>query len=310
MDQVIALERGLSKFQPLKKIICYDDFDRGLNGWLDLHPNYVGKDFNLLRHSQVEKTQWGPIMLSSASYRFAGTHGSMDGTYSLKLATRPVANPYEQPPAPGSMSHAIKRLTNHLPRGLRQMEVWYAYTPEQDRLGIGEKAIRAFGIFFDNQDEDNRFFAGARYVNCVNGEMVRKWQVFQTADDVTDLDWAYGVENDWAKRAIDNQWYGRRNSDGSGDGFVWVPDGYQDLCYNESDDKINWLYLRLLFDSEKKEYVELQSGNRVFDLRGIKITPAESYARINGLLNPCIWIENDTNRRVFFYADSIVVSAE
>ncbi|MFC5412390.1 DUF6772 family protein [Larkinella bovis] len=310
MDQVIALERGLSKFQPLKKIICYDDFDRGLNGWLDLHPNYVGKDFNLLRHSQVEKTQWGPIMLSSASYRFAGTHGSMEGTYSLKLATRPVSSSYDQPPAPGSMSHAIKRMTNHLPGGLRQIECWYSYTPEQDRLGIGEKSIRAFGVFFDNQDEENRFFAGARYVNCVNGEMIRKWQVFQTADHVTDLDWAYGVENDWCKRGIDNQWYGRRNSDGSGDGFVWVPDGHQDLCYNESDDKINWLYLRFLYDSEKKEYVELQSGNRIFDLRGIKITTAESYARINGLLNPCFWIENDTNRRVFFYVDSVVVSAE
>ena len=83
MPRVQMLDAGISRFQPLSHIICYDDFDKGMCGWMDLHPNYVGKDFNLLRHSQIEKTQWGPIMLSSASYRLAGTHGSMIGTYSL-----------------------------------------------------------------------------------------------------------------------------------------------------------------------------------------------------------------------------------
>lgn len=297
------------QYQPLKHIICLDDFDTGLNGWMDLHPNYVGRDFNVLRHSQIEKTQWGSLMLSSASYRFTGTHGSMSGTYSLKLATRPVANPYESPPAPGSMSHAIKRLTTHLPKGLRQFETWFAYTPEQDRQGLSEQAIRAFGIFFDIQDEEYRYFIGARYLNSVNGEMVRKWQLFQAAD-VSDTEWAYGVENDWCKRGIDNMWYGKRYPDGSTDGFIWVPDGYQDLCYNESDDKINWSYMRLLVDTRKREYVELQSGDRIFDLRGIPATCTSAYARIKGLFNPGIWIENDTDRRVFFYVDSVAISAE
>ena len=82
MEHIVALDAGLSKYQPLKRIICYDDFDKGLNGWMDLHPNYVGNDFNTLRYSYVDKTQWGPLMLSSASFRFSGTHGSMDGTWS------------------------------------------------------------------------------------------------------------------------------------------------------------------------------------------------------------------------------------
>lgn len=309
MEHIIALDSGLSKYQPLKKIICYDDFDKGMCGWIDLHPNYVGKDFNLLRHSQVEKTQWGPIMLSSASFRLAGTHGSMNGTYSLKLATRPTANSYTEPPAPGGLSHAIKRLTTHLPKGLRQYELWYAYTPEQDRQGLSENAMRAFGIFFDIQDEAYRYFIGVRYVNSVDGKMVRRWQVFQ-AKDVSDTEWAYGVENDWCKKGIDAMWYGQRYTDGSTDGFEWIPDGYQDLCYNESDDKINWSYLRLLIDTEKRAYVELQSGDKVFDLRGIKPTLTAPYARIKGLFNPSMWVENDTDRRVFFYADSVVISAE
>jgi hypothetical protein len=309
VPRVQVMDHGMSKFQPLSHIISYDDFDKGMSGWMDLHPNYVGENFNLLRHSQIEKTKWGPIMLSSASFRLAGTHGSMNGTYSLKLATRPVASPYEKPPAPGSMSHAIKRLTTHLPKGLRQYEMWYAYTPEQDRQGLSEQSIRAFGIFFDIQDDDYRYFVGARYLNSVNGEMVRKWQLLQAAD-VTDQEWAYGVENDWCKRGVDNMWYGRRYADGSTDGYIWVPDGYQDLCYNESDDKINWSYLRLVIDTNTREYVELQSGSKKFDLRGIKATCTAPYARIKGLFNPGMWVENDMERRVFFYADSVMISAE
>jgi hypothetical protein len=309
MEHFVAFDPGLSKYQPLKRIICYDDFDKGLNGWMDLHPNYVGKDFNTLRYSYVDKTQWGPLMLSSASFRFSGTHGSMDGTYSLKLSTRPVANPYTEAPAPGSLSHGIKRLTTHLGKGLRQFEMWYAYTPEQDRQGLSEQAMRAFGVFFDIQDDEYRYFIGARYVNAVNGEMVRRWQIFK-AKEVSDQEWAYGVENDWCKMGIDAMWYGKRYPDGSTDGFEFIPDGYQDLCYNESDDKINWSYLRLLIDTQKREYVELQSGNTIFNLTGMKPTLTAPYARIKGLFNPSIWVENDTDRRVFFFADSIVVSAE
>lgn len=309
MKQVLALDAALSKFRPLETIISYDDFDKGLRGWIDLHPNYVGENFNTLRYSHVDKTQWGPIMLSSASFRFAGTHGSMDGTYSMKLSTRPVANKYTEAPAPGSLSHGIKRLTTHLPKGLRQFEMWYAYTPEQDRQGLSEQAMRAFGVFFDIQDDDYRYFIGARYLNAVDGEMVRKWQLFQ-AKDVSDLEWAYGVENDWCKKGIDAMWYGQRRKDGSTDGFEWVPDGYQDLCYNESDDKINWSYFRLLIDTDKREYVELQSGNTIFNLRGMKPTLTAPYARIKGLFNPGVWVENDTDRRVFFYIDSIVISGE
>jgi len=309
MEHLVALDQGLSKYQPLKRILAYDDFDRGLCGWIDLHPNYVGRDFNTLRYSLVDKTQWGPIMLSSASFRLAGTHGSLDGTYSMKLSTRPVARPYTEAPAPGSLSHSIKRMTTHLPKGLRQFEMWYAYTPEQDRQGISEHAMRAFGFFFDVQDDDYRYFIGARYLNAVDGEMVRKWQIFK-AKDVSDLEWAYGVENDWCKHGIDAMWYGRRYPDGSTDGFKWVDNGYQDLCYNESDDKINWGYARLLIDTQKREYVELQSGSTVFDLRGIAPTLTPPYARIKGLFNPSIWVENDSDRRVFFYVDSVVISAE
>ncbi len=298
----------LSRFQPLSTVLCHDNFSHGTCGWMELLPNFTLPGFTA-RESIIEKTQWGPTMLSTASFGYAGTHGAMSGIYSLKLATRPVANPYEQPPAPGSIGHAIKRLSVFKPNGLTQIETWYAYTPEQDRVGLGEKDIRAFGIAFDIQDERHRYFIGMRYLNSVNGELKRRWQYLQAAD-VTDQQWAYGREGEWNKRGIDPMWYGRRYPDGRADGYQFVSDGQQHLCYNESDDKINWMYLRLTFDTAKREYVELQSGQQVFDLRGIKPTYCKPYKGIQGLLNPVAWVEADTDRRVFLYLDSIVVSCE
>jgi hypothetical protein len=299
---------ALGQYRPLSNVMCADDFDRGFCGWLDLTPNFTLDQFNA-RESIVNKTQWGPIMLSSATFGYVGTHGSMSGTYSLKLATRPVAARYEDAPRAGSMSHAIKRLSVNGPKGLRQIEMWYAYTPEQDRIGLSEQSIRAFGLFCDVQDADYRYFIGARYLNSVNGKLKQQWQYMQ-ADEVTDDEWAYGTSGDWCKRGVDPMWYGRRTSDGKADGFQFVPDGHQQLCYNESDDKINWLYVRLLFDTAKREYVELQSGDQVWDLRGVRPTLVAPYARIRGLFNPGIWVENDDQRRVFLFVDSVVVSAE
>ncbi len=297
---------GLEKYQPLEHILCYDDFDCGSCGWLDLKPNHTQKDFRPLK-SVIDKTRWGPCMLSTASYGLAGTHGSMDGIYSLKLTTHPVAARYEEPPVAGSLGTAIKRLTLHRPKGLWQFETWFAYTPEQDRQGLGEASIRAFGFWFDVQDDHHRYQPGFRYVNSVNGELRQQWQIFQPKD-VSNQEWGFGSDIEWAKRGIDAIWYGRRYPNGECDAYTFLPDGKQQLCYNETDDKINWLYFRMLVDLDKREYVEMQSGNTVFDLRGTKVALCAPYARVRGLVNPVAWVEADTNRRVFLYLDSVVIS--
>ncbi len=303
-----AYDPVLSRFQPLPVILSMDTFERSQGGWMDLMNNFVLDGFKC-RPSIVTKHKWGPVMLSNANFGYAGTHGAMTGGYSLKLATKPYANRYEEPPHEGGMSHAIKRLTAFRPRGLMQIEFWYAYTPEQDRCGLGEPDIRAFGTFFDIQDDEYRYFAGARYLNSVNGELKKRWQ-YCSAADVTDREWAYDTDGDWCKRGIDPTWFGKRRSDGSTDGFKWLPGGEQQLCYNESADKINWSYFRLTIDTAKREYVELQSGNRIFDMRGLKPTLVKRYAGVDGLVNPCLWIEADNNRRVFLFVDSIVISCE
>lgn len=309
MSRFFALERQLERFNPLSRIISFDDFDKGFNGWLDLSCNYVGKDYEAFE-SVVDLSSWAPTMLSSAPMRFASSHGSMEGTYSLKLSTAPTGGPHTEPPAPGSMGLAIKRLSRFDDPNLIQIEAWYSYTPTQDREGTGEEDIRAFGFFFDIQDSENRYMPGVRFVNSLGGNLVKKWQYFKVSEGVTQKDWNLGIEDGWNIPGVDNQWYGRRYEDGSADGFQWVPDGAQDLLYNESPDKLNWLYLRLTVDVKKREYVELQSMDRVFDLRGISPTLSPTYKSIENLINPVFFVETDTDRAVHLFIDSVVYSTE
>ena len=95
-----------SRYQPLKRVLSYDVFNTGFNGWMTLLPNFTEyPDFDVPK-TLVNKDQWPPVMLSSATFRYPGTHGAMSGTYSLKLSTRPVAAPYTEIPAEGCLGHA------------------------------------------------------------------------------------------------------------------------------------------------------------------------------------------------------------
>lgn len=52
MNSFIAYNQGLGRYQPLKRILCYDDFSRGFNGWVDLMPNFTLPDYKA-RESSV-----------------------------------------------------------------------------------------------------------------------------------------------------------------------------------------------------------------------------------------------------------------
>ena len=54
----------------------------------------------------------------------------------------------------------------------------------------------------------------------------------------------------------------------------------------------------------------MQSGHQIFDMRGLSPTLVDRYENIDALLNPVFWIEADTDRRVFLYIDSTVISVE
>ncbi len=305
---------GLSKFRPLETILTYDDFDQGLNGWTELTGNYQQHALAFVPGHGLF-TDLRPPMLSSATFPMIGTHGSMNGIYSMKLATRAQAARAGQTIMRGGFAQTLKRLTWQ-ERGLVQFEMWFTYKPEADRPGIGENEFRAFGVLWDLQDDRHRYFPAVRYLNAANGVMKQKWQ-FAQARPVSDAEWAGNLETSisedtksavGAKPGIDPQWFGRRYDDGSTEGFQDIPDGHQKLCYNETFDKINWHYLRFLVDSSRREYVELQCNERTFNLRGIQPTLADAYPRIWSLLNLALWLEADTNRRCFLFVDSAVIS--
>lgn len=298
----------LSKYNPLERIITFDQFNKGHCGWLDLRPNFVKPNF-AAHSNEIDLIHWGPSMLSSATFPLMGTHGALSGTWSLKLATRANSAPANQPPAPGSMGLAIKRMAVPGALHLLQIETWFTYTPEPSVMGLGDKDVRAFGCFVDLQSQGNRWMPGVRYVNSIDGEHVKRWQYFRVNEGVDSKRWNYGVDG-WHKVGVDGQWYGQRESDGSSDGFQWIDDGQQNLVANEADDKVNWMYMRLTIDVSRREYVELQCMDKIMDLRGKQPTLAPEYKGITGLLNPVFFVETGANRRVFLFLDSVVISTD
>lgn len=295
-------------FDPLPRVLIADDFDRGMSGWLDLRPNFVAPGFR--EHSDdIDLIHWGPTMLSSATFAFGGTHGSAQGTYSLKVSSRAAAAAPDEPPAAGSMGLAIKRLA--VPPDARRLriEALIAHKVEQDRPGLGVNDFRAFGMFVDLQDREHRYMPGVRYVNAVNGAPVRRWQYYSPTE-VTDEQWSFGAEG-WHKAGIDPQWFGERRQDGSTVATTWFDDGEQHLIYNESDDKLNWTPISLTIDLDKRGYEAFRAGSRSFRFpAGAHPTWAPSYDDIEGLLNPVFFVEADTDRRASLFIDSVVISIE
>jgi hypothetical protein len=107
----------LSKFTPLPRIFFADDFDEGANGWCELIGNHDG-DLNKVRKVMEDLR---PPQLSSANFFDIGSHGSLSGTYSLKLATRAKA---------GHMAQTIKRTTSR-GDGRVRVECYFTYKAEQ-----------------------------------------------------------------------------------------------------------------------------------------------------------------------------------
>ena len=114
---LIQADPRLSKFNPLPRILFYDDFDEGVHGWAELIGNHDGNLDNI----RPIMADLRPPQLSSCTFFDIGTHGSVHGTYALKLATRAKAN---------HMAQLIKRLT-FVRQGLVQFETYFTYKAEQ-----------------------------------------------------------------------------------------------------------------------------------------------------------------------------------
>jgi len=289
----------LSRFNPLPRILFFDDFDEGVNGWCELIGNHDG-DLDRVRPVVADMR---PPQLSNLSFFDIGCHGALDGTYALKLATRP---------RPGHTALAIKRLTAIRP-GPVQLEAWFTFKAEQT---FGRRRGRAYDGNHDPSALDFGDFTvsndicegeqGARYHTCLryantdrHGRLLQKWLYKTTVQTTTRMEWsgAAGPAQDYHVAHPDD--------------WADVPGGQQTLCYNEVASKINWHYLRWRFDLGTRRSVELQVSDRVMDLREIPVPLyPDAYWGLERLLNFSLDVRTHVPVRNFLFVDSVLVSVD
>jgi len=293
----LSLRPDLAKFNPLSRILFYDDFDEGINGWCELIGNHDG-DLDKVRAVTADLR---PPQLSNCTFFDIGTHGSMNGTYALKLATRPRA---------GHISQCIKRLT-FVSRGLVRFEAYFAFKAEQlfepveGWDGNVDLSELNFGDFtFSNDvcegDQGVRYHCALRYLNTTDeGKLVQTWMYKTSVQPSTKMVMSGMVPPNQDFHVVH-----------PGD-WQPVPDGYQPLCYNELPSKINWHYLRWDFDTRLRRNTELQVNGKTMDLRNLPVPVYDHpYKGLNNLLNFCMDVRTHKPVRNFLYVDSVLVSVD
>lgn len=287
----------LARFNPLKRILFHDDFDNGINGWAELQANHNG---NLDDLRPVLKDM-RPPQLSSCTFFDLGTHGSLSGTYALKLATRPK---------PFHTAVGVKRFTYSKPCKV-QMEMWFTYKAEQTFDGDGNwdgnvsPSELNFGDFTISNDVSEgeagpRYQCALRYLNTdLEGKLVQKW-TYKTSLHATTKMERQGMT------AQTDDYHVLKTTD-----WADVPGGHQPLCFNEIATKVNWHYLRWVFDIQTRRNVELQVNELTMDLRNIPVPVYEQgYRSLNHLLNLLVDVRTHKSVRNFLFIDSVLVSVD
>jgi hypothetical protein len=280
---------GLQRFDPLARVITFDDFDRGLCGWTQLVGNYE-HTLDAMLPGYAQHTQ---PMLSNVSHWDAGTHGSVDGTYALKIATRARA---------GAQNTAIKRLTFRKLCPLR-LEFYFTFKPEATELALSETDVRSFGFLYDLQHGDGgnaggqgeRVMPHFRFLNASDGEHLQRWQYKEGATEF---------------KPLGSQGKTVTHYHLSPQGWKDLPQGGQKLCYNEIPTKVNWHYLRFDFDLRSMRSIEMQCNDRVFDLRGAGPLVMPAMRNLWCMLNIVFFTETDVDKRALLYLDSVCLSGD
>lgn len=276
----------LSRFEPLRRIISHDDFSRGHCGWSQLVGNYEDTLDSML----PGYAQHTSAMLSTLGHWDAGSHGGVDSSYALKIATRPH---------PGAQNVAIKRLAMR-ERGPIRFEAYVTFKPEATELKLGDTDVRSFGFLFDLQGGDRdhgveRVMPHMRFLNAGNGEHVQKWQFKSQISEMRKL-------GDTDKTATHYHL--------APDGWEDLPNGDQRLCYNEIATKVNWNYIRFDFDLADMRATSFRCNDREFDISGFEPMRIPAMKNLWCMLNFCLFAETDVAKRAFLYVDSVCISGD
>jgi hypothetical protein len=271
----------LSRFEPLPRILFFDDFDDGLHGWIELIGNYEGALDSMLPPYRDLR----PPMLSSATMWDTGTHGSLDGTYAMKLATRARA---------GHQAVAVKRMTWRR-SGRVQLEAYVACKPEASEMLLGDADVRGCCLLLDLQNEDARFMPHVRYHNAEAGVARRRWQ-YRTSTP--------------PRRQIGTSGKTASTYHLHPDGWIDLPGGEQGLCYNELPTTLNWHYLRLAADLATGNYRHFQCNDRTYDVSSLGLIRTPPEVTLPCMLNCAFFVEAGSDKRAFLYVDSVLVSTD
>ena len=277
---------ALSRFDPLPRIISFDDFDRGFCGWTQLVGNYEHTLDSMLP-GYAQHTQ---AMLSTLPTWDFGSHGAHDGSYALKIASKPVT---------GSRNVAIKRLTFRK-RGPIRIEAYFTFKPEANELRLSETDVRSVGFLYDLQTGDRdadawRIMPHLRFLNSENGQHLQKWQFKRRTTPFKEI----GTENKTVSH------YHLAPQD-----WEDLPGGEQRLCYNEIPTKVNWHYFRFDFDLAAMRATHFQCNDRVFDVAGYDSIRIPGMRNLWCMLNLGFFVEADTDKRAFLYLDSVCLSGD
>ncbi len=278
---MLRADPRLSRFNPLPRIIFFDDFDDGLQGWTGLIGNYEGSlDAMLPQYRDLR-----PPMLTNATMWDTGSTGAFNGVYSMKLATRAERS---------SLAVGIKRTTwRHA--GPIQLETYVAFKPEASELTLSEVDVRTFGILFDLQNAESRVMPHLRYLNALDGDPVSRWQYKQRREPLEQI----GVSGKT-----------RSHFHLSNEGWVDLPSDPQPLCYNEIATKINWHYVKVGFDLATMSYTSFQCNDRVYDVSDLAPMVLPAMANLWCMLNTVFFVEADLDKRAFLFVDSVLLSGD
>ncbi|HEY4200607.1 MAG TPA: DUF6772 family protein [Devosiaceae bacterium] len=284
--QLLDANPALSRFRPLSRIIAFDDFSKGMNGWTGLVGNYEDTLDNILPEFQPMY----PPQLSVANQWDAGSHGAVNGSYSLKIATRPQ---------PGALNMVLKRLTFIEP-GPIQVEMMFAVKPEASELLLSDTDFRSFGIILDLQDPDGagaprRAMPHIKYLNASEAGRRETWQYKSQVEQ---------------GNSVGSTGATRSHPHFVDDGWQDIPGGGQRLCYNELPTKLNWHYLRLGVDLRTMRVTALQCNGRRLPVESIETMVMPAWPNLWSMLNICLFCESNSDKRCFLFVDSVLVSGD
>ncbi len=279
MHAVLRADRRLSRFDPLPRILFYDDFDEGLQGWTTLVGNYED-DIDRMHPGYQQITA---PMLSNLSHWDCGSHGAMSGTYALKIATRAKTD---------AQSVAIKRIT-YRAAGPIKLEFYFTFKPEANELKLSKHDVRSVGVLFDLQDDEHRVMPHLRYLNSHHGETRQAWQYKEKPVSFE----RFSAETVTHYHLADQDW-------------VDLPGGPQELCYNEIPTKVNWHYAAVGIDLASMRFTGFQCNDVAYDMSGVGALTLDAMPNLRGMLNVAFFAEADSDKRTFFYVDSVLLSAE